>query len=107
MLKKVVINFFVTIEIIMVLVIIFETSASAAPVGQYVRCGYIEDVDSNDNFTVLVTEDGNVWFWESTTYQTKSGQKMFPVGAKIVAVINGNGTAKVTDDELVDFEIYK
>lgn len=84
-----------------------STATCAAPAGQYVRCGYIEDVDSNDNFTVLVTEDGNVWFWESTTYQTKSGQKMFPVGAKIVAVINGNGTAKVTDDEIVDFEIYK
>lgn len=90
-----------------VMAAILATSASAAPEGQYVRCGYIEDVDRTGNFTVLVTEDGNVWFWEGTTYQAKRGPKTFPVGAKIIAVINGNGTAKVTDDELVDFEIYK
>lgn len=42
-----------------VMAAILATSASAAPVGQYVRCGYIEDVDREGDFTVLVT-DGNV-----------------------------------------------
>ena len=79
----------------------------ATPTGQYVRTGYIEDVDVAGDFAVLVTKDGNVWFWEGTTYQTKSGQKTFPVGAKIVAVLYGNGTKTLEDDILVDFEIYR
>ena len=99
MFKKIFLATFVAITVI-------SGSVSANPIGYYTRTGYIEDVDP-DGFTVLVTKDGNVWFWEGTTYQTKRGPKTFPVGAKIVAVINGNGTANVTDDEIVDFEIYK
>jgi len=79
----------------------------AAPTGQYVRCGYIEDVDREGDFTVLVTKDGNVWFWESASYQAKTGRKIIPVGGKIVAVIDGNGTKTSEDDILVDFEIYR
>ena len=98
MFKKIFLATFVAITVI-------SGSVSANPIGYYTRTGYIEDVDP-DGFTVLVTKDGNVWFWEGTTYQTKSGQKTFPVGAKIVAVLDGNGTKTPKDDILVDFEIY-
>ena len=79
----------------------------AAPTGQYVRTGYIEDVDIVGNFTVLVTNDGNVWFWNETTYQTKTGRKKFKVGSRIVAVFDGQWTNSTKDDILVDFEIYR
>lgn len=107
MLKKVVINFFVTIELIMVLMIIFAGVANAAPVWRYVRAGYIEDVDREGGFTVLVTKDGNVWFWNGTSYRTKTGRKFLKTGSRVVAVIDGQGTPDVTDDQLVDFEIYE
>lgn len=87
--------------------VVMSTTVFANPTSQYIRTGYIEDVDREGDFTVLVTKDGNVWFWEGTTYQTKSGQKTFPVGAKIVAVLDGNGTKTPKDDVLVDFEIYR
>lgn len=79
----------------------------AAPTDQYVRTGYIEDVDPVGGFTVLVTKDGNVWFWDGTTYQTKTGRKRFKVGSRIVAVFDGQGTNATEDDILVDFEIYR
>ena len=79
----------------------------ATPTGQYVRTGYIEDVDVAGDFAVLVTKDCNVWFWESASYQAKTGRKIIPVGGKIVAVIDGNGTKTPEDDILVDFEIYR
>lgn len=79
-------------------------TVSANPAGRYVRTGYIEDVDP-DGFAVLVTKDGNVWFWDEITYN--DGRKVLPVGAKIVAVIDGNGTRTPKDDVIVDFEIYQ
>lgn len=82
-------------------------TVSANPAGHYVRVGYIEDVDVTENFAVLVTKDRNVWFWESATYQAKNGRKVLPVGAKIVAIIDGNGTRTPKDDTIVDFEIYQ
>lgn len=85
---------------------IFAAPVSAAPAGRYVRTGYIEDVDRAGNFTVLVTRDGNVWFWDGTTYRTKTGRKTLPVGAKICAVFDGQGTKNPKDDVLIDFEIY-
>lgn len=90
-----------------VTILALSSSVHAAPVGRYVRAGYIEDVDREGGFTILVTKDGNVWFWNGTSYRTKTGRKTLPVGAKIVAVIDGQGTPDVTDDQLVDFEIYE
>lgn len=81
-------------------------SANAAPVGRYVRTGYIEDVDREGGFTVLVTKDGNVWFWNGVTYRTKSGRKFLKTGSRVVAVIDGRGTPEVTDDRVIDFEVY-
>lgn len=80
---------------------------SAAPVGQYVRTGYIEDVDREGGFTVLVARDGNVWFWDGVSYRTKSGRRFLKTGSNVVIVLDGHGTKTVTDDEVVDFEIYE
>lgn len=102
MLKKVVINFFV----IMALMIIFAGVANAAPVGQYTRTGYIEDVDRVDDFTVLVDRTGHVWFWESATFQTKHGRRFLKTGSRVVIVLDGRGTPEVTDDRVIDFEAY-
>ena len=99
MFKKIFLATFVAITVI-------SESVSANPIGCYTRTGYIEDVDP-DGFTVLATKDGNVWFWEGITYNTKRGPEDFPVGAKIVAVLDGNGTKTPKDDILVDFEIYR
>lgn len=72
----------------------------SVPVHATNRYGYIEDVDRAGDFTVLVADDGSgVWFWDGTTYGTKFGRKTFPVGAKVVIVLNHN--------EIVDFEIYE
>lgn len=79
---------------------------SAAPTGQYTRAGYIEDVDRSGNFTVLVDQTGNVWFWESATFQTKHGRKFLKPGSRVVICLDGRGTPEVTDDRIVDFEIY-
>jgi len=81
-------------------------TVNAAPAGRYVRTGYIEDVDREGGFTVLVTKDGNVWFWNGVTYRTKSGRKFLKTGSRVVAVIDGQGTPSVTDDRIVDFEVY-
>lgn len=80
-------------------------TVSANPAGRYVCTGYIEDVDVAGDFAVLVTKDGNVWFWDGITYN--DGREVLPVGAKIVAVIDGNGTRTPKDDTIVDFEIYQ
>lgn len=90
-----------------VTILALSSSVHAAPVGRYVRTGYIEDVDREGGFTVLVTKDGNVWFWNGVTYRTKSGRKFLKTGFRVVAVIDGQGTPYVTDDQLVDFEIYE
>lgn len=95
------------VSIILAAILAAPVTVSAAPTDQYTRVGYIEDVDREGDFTVLVTKDGNVWFWESASYQAKTGQKILPVGGKIVAVIDGNGTKTPEDDILVDFEIYR
>ena len=81
-------------------------SASAAPTGQYTRAGYIEDVDREGGFTVLVDRTGNVWFWDGVSYRTKSGRRFLKTGSKVVIVLDGHGTKTVTDDEVVDFEVY-
>ena len=99
MFKKIFLATFVAITVI-------SESVSANPIGCYTRTGHIEDVDP-DGFTVLVTKDGNVWFWEGTTYQTKTGRKKFKVGSRIVVVFDGNATKTPKDDILVDFEIYR
>lgn len=80
---------------------------SAAPVGQYTRTGYIEDVDREGGFTVLVARDGNVWFWDGVSYRTKSGRRFLKTGSKVVIVLDGHGTKTVTDDVVIDFEIYE
>lgn len=82
-------------------------SASAAPTGQYTRVGYIEDVDREGGFTVLVARDGNVWFWDGVSYQTKRGRRFLKTGSRVVICLDGQGTREVTDDVLVDFEIYR
>lgn len=81
-------------------------SANAAPAGRYVRAGYIEDVDRSGNFTVLVDQTGNVWFWESATFQTKHGRRFLKTGSRVVIVLDGRGTPEVTDDKVIDFEVY-
>lgn len=82
-------------------------SASAAPTGQYTRTGYIEDVDREGGFTVLVDRTGHVWFWEGVSYQTKRGRLFLKTGSRVVICLDGQGTSDVTDDVIVDFEIYE
>ena len=91
---------------VIILAAILAAPVNAAPIGQYTRVGYIEDVDRTGNFTVLVTKDGHVWFWESATFQTKHGRKYLKPGSRVVIVLNGRGTPSVTDDRIVDFEVY-
>lgn len=81
-------------------------TVNAAPTGQYTRTGYIEDVDRVDDFTVLVDRTGNVWFWESASFQTKHGRKFLKPGSRVVIVLDGQGTPSVTDDVIIDFEVY-
>lgn len=90
-----------------VAVTLLSIPVHATPTGQYVRTGYIEDVDPVGGFTVLVTKDGNVWFWDGTTYGTRSGRKTLPVGGKVVIVFDGQNTHKPNDDVIIDFEIYE
>jgi hypothetical protein len=82
-------------------------TVSAAPTGQYTRVGYIEDVDREGGFTVLVDRTGHVWFWEGVSYQTKRGRRFLKTGSRVVICLDGQGTREVTDDTVVDFEIYR
>lgn len=80
---------------------------SAAPTGQYTRTGYIEDVDREGGFTVLVDECNQVWWWDEVTFQTPEGPELLRSGYKVVIQIDGRGTRRRKDDVVVDFEIYE
>ena len=82
-------------------------NVNAAPTGQYTRTGYIEDVDREGGFTVLVDRTGHVWFWEGVSYQTKRGRRFLKTGSRVVICLDGRGTREVTDDTVVNFEIYR
>lgn len=86
--------------------ILFATPVSAAPTGQYTRVGYIEDVDREGGFTVLVDECNQVWWWDEVTFQTPEGPELLRSGYKVVIQIDGRGTRRRKDDVVIDFEVY-
>jgi len=80
---------------------------SAAPVGEYTRAGYIEDVDLETGEVVLVDECNHVWWWDGVTFQTPAGPELLRSGYKVVIQIDGRGTRRRKDDVVIDFEIYE
>ena len=79
---------------------------SAAPVGEYTRAGYIEDVDLETGLVVLVDECNQVWWWDEVTFQTPEGPELLRSGYKVVIQIDGRGTRRRKDDVVIDFEVY-
>ena len=94
------------VAILSAISVIFSIPVSAAPVGQYTRTGYIEDVDLETGFVVLVDECNQVWWWDEVTFQTPEGPELLRSGYKVVIQIDGRGTRRRKDDVVVDFEVY-
>ena len=89
-----------------VTILALSSSVHAAPTGQYTRVGYIEDVDREGGFTVLVDECNQVWWWDEVTFQTPEGPELLRSGYKVVIQIDGRGTRRRKDDVVIDFEVY-
>ena len=95
------------ITIILAATLAAPVTVNAAPVGEYTRAGYIEDVDLETGLVVLVDECNQVWWWDEVTFQTPEGPELLRSGYKVVIQIDGRGTRRRKDDVVIDFEVYE
>lgn len=94
------------VTVILAAILAAPVTVSAAPVGEYTRAGYIEDVDLETGLVVLVDECNQVWWWDEVTFQTPEGPELLRSGYKVVIQIDGRGTRRRKDDVVIDFEVY-
>lgn len=90
-----------------VTILVLSSSVHAAPVGEYFRAGYVEDVDPEAVNTVLVDCKRHVWHWGDIFYDAPEGRELIPVGSRVIIKIDGRGTKRISDDIIINFEVFE
>lgn len=65
----------------------------------YQMNGYIYNVDFSEDYTLIITDDGNVW--------GMNGTETWPKGTKVIVTIKDNNTPEKIDDALIKLERIK